>query len=122
VPNVIELESQGEQVQEFFDSLPHSPGETLIKRKGRRPIIVVTPESEAQNSEWTSEKNERRFGLIQKKIAGNATPLELGELACLQEEVDAWIDKVAPRPLEEAEQILASLIDRILKKQSGSEQ
>jgi hypothetical protein len=49
---------------------------------------------------WTDEKNARRFALIDKEIAGTLTGVESRELANLQQEVDDYLDRVAPLPLD----------------------
>lgn len=50
--------------------------------------------------EWTEAKNARRFALIDKEIAGQLTFAEADELAQLQREMDDFLQRVAPLPLE----------------------
>jgi hypothetical protein len=56
--------------------------------------------SSSRSDEWTESKNVRRFALIDKEIAGQLTPAEAEELAQLEREIDDFLQRVAPLPLE----------------------
>lgn len=58
------------------------------------------PKPAVVRSGWTDAKNSRRFALIDKEIAGTLTGAESQELADLQREVDDYLDRVAPLPLD----------------------
>ena len=108
-------------VQEFFDSLPYEPGETVIRLTSKREFVLVTPRPKLPDEDWTPEKNGRRVELIDRKIDGSATPTELAELTMLELEIDRWVDKVAPRPLKESQEILDRLLEkaRLAEKKRG---
>jgi hypothetical protein len=63
------------------------------------PGSQLAPSSD-QPHDWTEEKNGRRFALIDKEIAGQLMPAEVAELALLQHEMDLFLQRVAPLPLE----------------------
>jgi hypothetical protein len=66
----------------------------------------------AKRSGWNEAKNARRFALIDKEIAGTITPAETDELANLQREVDDYLDRVAPLPLD----AVRDLHDRLVRQ------
>ena len=70
------------------------------------------PESATAQSGWTEVKNARRFALVDKEIAGTLTPAESKELANLQREVDDYLDRVAPLPLD----AVRDLHDRLVRQ------
>jgi hypothetical protein len=78
-------------------------------RTHRRYVIVPAdddvpcspgPGSSSRSGEWTESKNVRRFALIDKEIAGQLKPAEAEELAQLECEMDDFLQRVAPLPLE----------------------
>ncbi|HPM84468.1 MAG TPA: hypothetical protein PLF81_27370 [Candidatus Anammoximicrobium sp.] len=92
-----------------------------LDRRGDRPLSVEHPRTHrryvivpanddasggqaarpsARFEEWTEAKNARRFALIDKEIAGQLTFAEADELAQLQREMDDFLQRVAPLPLE----------------------
>jgi len=92
-----------------------------LDRRGDRPLAVEHPRTHrryvivpanddasggqaarpsARFEEWTEAKNARRFALIDKEIAGQLTFAEAAELAQLQREMDDFLQRVAPLPLE----------------------
>lgn len=50
---------------------------------------------------WTDEKNQRRCDLIDKEITGTIAYPETGELATLQNEMQAYRHAIAPLPIAE---------------------
>jgi hypothetical protein len=60
--------------------------------------------------EWSDEKNTRRCELIEKEIDGSISDAEREELGQLQAEVDEYVRRVAPRPLNEIEEIKRLLL------------
>ena len=62
----------------------------------------------------TEEKKARRFALIDKEIAGQIMPEEAEELASLQRQMDDFLLRVAPLPLEAVEAIHDQLVRRSL--------
>jgi hypothetical protein len=58
------------------------------------------PRSSDRSHDWSEEKNARRFALIDREIAGQLTPAEVAELSLLQHEMDLFLQRVAPLPLD----------------------
>jgi hypothetical protein len=59
-----------------------------------------SPSNGTSQQAWTPEKNARRFALIDKQFDGTLTATEAEELEGLQQEVDEYLDREAPLPLE----------------------
>jgi hypothetical protein len=59
---------------------------------------------------WSDEKNARRCELIDKEIDGSISDTEREELGQLQAQVDEYVRRVAPRPLNELEEIKRLLL------------
>lgn len=68
-----------------------------------------------KGADWTEQMNARRFALIDKEFAGTLTPAEAEELAGLQQQIDEYLDRVAPLPLE----AVRALHDRLLRQSRG---
>ena len=92
-----------------------------LDRNGNRPLSVEDPRTHklyvivaeeefgskpqppshaAPQTDWTEQMNARRFALIDREFAGTLTPAEAEELAGLQQQIDKYLDRVAPLPLE----------------------
>jgi hypothetical protein len=93
-----------------------------LERAGEQPLrvenprnhrwYVIVPEERLApapvppaNGDWTAAKNARRFALIDREIAGTITADEAQELARLSQEIDDFLRRVAPLPLEEAREL-----------------
>jgi len=74
----------------------------LIVPADRFPSSPAKAETATANGEWTEDKNARRFALIDRKIAGTLTAAEAVELNRLQLEIDDYLRRVAPLPLDAA--------------------
>jgi len=91
----------------------------------RKRYVIVSADQYAPGSElarssdraddWTEEKNARRFALIDKKIAGQLTPAEAAELSTLQREMDFFLQRVAPLPIE----AVRALHEQLLRQSLG---
>jgi PAS domain S-box-containing protein len=62
--------------------------------------------------EWSEAKNARRCELIDRKIQNTISAEEAAELEDLQETLRAYLDRVAPLPMEGAKKLHAELIRR----------
>jgi hypothetical protein len=108
-----------------------------LARNGNRPLTVEDPRTHRQyliipankstspqnipaengTEGWNQDKNARRFALIDKDIAGTITGEEVVELAKLQQEISAFLSRVAPLPIKEARE----LHDQLMKLALDSE-
>ena len=77
------------------------------------------PQSATAESGWTEVKNARRFALIDKEIAGTLTSAESEELANLQLEVDDYLDRVAPLPLDAVRELHDRLVRQSQERAQG---
>jgi hypothetical protein len=110
-----------------------------LDRNGNRPLsvedprthklyVIVAEEDFGSNSQppshapsqtaWNSDKNARRFALIDKEIAGTITQAETKELATLQQEMDDYLRRVAPFPID----AMRALHDQLLTRAQQSDQ
>lgn len=110
-----------------------------LDRNGNRPLsvedprthklyVIVAEEDFGSNSQppslapsqtaWYSDKNARRFALIDKEIAGTITQAETNELAALQQEMDDYLRCVAPFPFD----AMRALHDQLLSRAHQSDQ
>jgi hypothetical protein len=92
---------------ELVEVLERAGGEPVrVENPRNHKRYVIVPEEKlpdkalAPNGEWTEAKNDRRFALIDKEIAGTLAPDESAELAQLSREIDAYLQRVAPLPIE----------------------
>lgn len=69
--------------------------------------------SDGRDEEWNNEKNSRRFALIEREIAGTILPDEIVELARLQQQLDAHLNRIAPLPIRELEELHGRLLQRV---------
>jgi hypothetical protein len=76
---------------------------------------LPTPPPVPPADDWTPAKNARRVELIDREIDEVITPEEAKELEGLQTEVDRYIDRVAPRPLEYARELHRQLLEKAAK-------
>ena len=79
---------------------------------------VQPPSHAPSQTAWNSEKNARRFALIDQEIGGTLTPAEANELAALQQEMDDYLRRVTPLPID----ALRSLHDQLLSRTQQSVQ
>ena len=108
---LIEGDTIEEPVRRFLMGLEVSNEASVVEIEGRKVYILVRPQvsKPAEDSEWTSEKNRRRYELIDRNLDTRITPLECVELAELEEEFDRYRDRVAPLPIGLAREILESI-------------
>ncbi len=66
---------------------------------------------EIDEKDWET-LNKRRFELIEKKVYGKVTKTEQRELDQLQAKADQYLDRIAPRPIEELEKLHQQLLDK----------
>jgi PAS domain S-box-containing protein len=64
------------------------------------------------HAEWSDAKNARRCELIDRKIQNTISTEESIELEQLQEALRAYVDRVAPLPMEGAKKLHAELLRR----------
>ena len=118
----VDLETQDRRVREFFESMSCGSAGATIKLNGSRTFLLVEKDSAKSDvgGEWTTEKNNRRSDLIDRKVEGTITDPESIELAQLQYEMGRWLDRVAPRPLKEARELHAELVKVALLAQPNA--
>lgn len=114
--NHIRLDTLPKPIREFIRELRPGP-EGLAFVDGGRPVAFLSaipnpPKGRLRDSEWTEAKNHRRCHLIDREIDGTLTAAERIELECLQRELDHYVERVAPLPLEP----LLKLHQQLLKK------
>ena len=73
----------------------HSQAEATIQAPGGRAT-----RSRSGDPEWSEAKNARRCELIDRKIQNTISMREAAELDELQESLRAYLDRVAPFPME----------------------
>jgi PAS domain S-box-containing protein len=113
--------------------VPVSTWSWLVKSGGQDFILSVAEERHAQTEgaiqapggratrnrsadpEWSEAKNARRCELIDRKIQNTLSTREAAELDKLQEALRAYIDRVAPLPMEGPQKLHAELV-RLEKK------
>ena len=110
--------------------VPVSASGWLVESDGRKFILSVAQARHARaegarqahvgratrnrsgDPEWSEAKNARRCELIDRKIQNTISAQEAAELEDLQEALRAYLDRVAPVPMEGAEKLHAELIRR----------
>ncbi len=111
----INLDAQGDAVKEFFRSLHGDPEGAVVELNGR-PVVRLVPIPGQKNGEaetettWTKEKNNRRGFLIDREIDGTLTAEEAQELAVLERQMQQYLDRVAPLPLEGTRRLYDELL------------
>jgi hypothetical protein len=66
----------------------------------------------SDDAEWSEVKNARRCDLIDRKIQNTISTKEAAELDDLQDALRAYLDRVAPLPMEGAKKLHAELMRR----------
>jgi hypothetical protein len=109
---------------EQIKAIDEHPGRPVyVLDVDRHESFVLLPSSEfdkvrlileydANNGEWSDEKNARRIELIDKKIAGTIAPTESVELAMLQRQAEAHFDETAPPPMDGVAELHQQLLSR----------
>ncbi len=110
--------------------VPVSAWSWLVKSDGQEFILSVvqarharaegalqTPGGRATHNRgadpgWSEAKNARRCELIDRKIQNTISTQEAAELGELQEALRAYLDRVAPLPMEGAKKLHAELMRR----------
>jgi hypothetical protein len=113
--NHINLDTQVEAVQQFLLNLSVTPGGTVLESKGKAVacIVPLTDKNDQPNYDWTSEKNQRRWELIDKKHScGELTPEETNELSQLQDEMLRYRQQIAPLPLQDTQRLHDELLQQ----------
>ncbi len=116
----IDLNAQGEEVKQFFLSLPIDPEGSVVELNGQA-VARVTPikarhnGARAAGGPWTEEQNARRCALIEREIDGTLTPEEATELEVLQTKMLRERQRLAPVPLGD----LRRLHQELLMKAQG---
>ena len=112
--------AQGGPVQ-AEDPRTHAPYVVIPRQAYLKVRPLLEPALPAANgggsSEWTDEKNERRWDLIDREIARTITLEEAIELEELQGELSAYLRRVAPLPIENVRQ----LHDELLAKAAAAQ-
>jgi PAS domain S-box-containing protein len=83
----------------------HTHAEDAIQAHGGRVIRIPSADSE-----WSEAKNARRCELIDRKIQNTISTREATELDELQEALRAYLDRVAPLPMEGSQKLHAELV------------
>lgn len=104
----VDLDHQPDSVKQFFRTLP--PEGSLVELGGR-PVARVLP-ADISNADWTDAKNARRHALIDRAIAGTITRDESLELELLQDELQRYVERVAPLPLDHARDLHRQLLTK----------
>jgi hypothetical protein len=120
----INLDTQDEAVKRFVLGLTVDPAGSVLEMNGQPVALVVPPPKKngaAKPGKWTKKKNDRRCDLIDREIDGVLTPEEAVELHVLQTEMQRFVNKVAPLPMEYARKLHQELLDKAAKAQNGRE-
>ena len=115
VRKLIENDLIEEPVKRFLGELAISTDASVIEVNGRRIYLVVRPASDESclAEPWTDEKQKRRYLLIDRQIEATLTPMEVVELAELEEQFDRHLNRVAPLPINYAREVFAQLQAKI---------
>lgn len=100
-----------EPVKQFFGDMDFTDEPSAFEVNGRRVYFVVRPTTEPVTPvvSWTDEQARRRHQLIDLKLGGAISAVELLELAQLNEEFERYASRVAPLPMSYALEVLAKL-------------
>ena len=119
---VIPFEGVEEPVQRFLKGLGSSNGTSLVDVDDRRVYLVVRPSRDrTATGPWTEEKSRKRFELIDRELDGTISPGDSVELVELDEELDEFVNRIAPLPMEHARAIQTKLLEAVrLAETAGS--
>jgi hypothetical protein len=117
----IDLDTQGDLVKRFFQSLPPDPEGSVVELNGHAVARVVPLGNPVHGpvehaGPWSEAKNARRCALVDREIDGTLTPEEAAELALLQEQMLRERRKLAPVPLEDLRRLHQDLLTRAQKQ------
>lgn len=117
----LSIDLQPEAVKHFFETLALTPSGSIVEMNGR-PMVRVLPAEpgpEAGKVEsWTPDLNHRRCDLIDKKYSAGLTPGEESELATLTAGLRAFVDRVAPLPLDDVRRLHQELLEKAAAAES----
>jgi hypothetical protein len=85
----------------------HAQGEVALEARVGRAT-----RNRSDDPEWSEVKNARRCDLIDRKIQNTISTKEAAELDDLQDALRAYLDRVAPLPMEGAKKLHAELMRR----------
>ena len=111
----VSIDRQPEAVKQFFESLALTPEGSVVEMNGRAMARMLPAEPNLNGSEpadWTSERNERRGELIDRKYATGLTPAEETELIALTAAMRRYVDRVVPIPLDYVRQLHKDLLEK----------
>jgi hypothetical protein len=84
-----------------------------------QPLIDPAPPQHNGPVEWNERKNTRRCELIDKEIAGTIQLEEAIELNRLQQELSAYLQRVAPLPLDDLRKLHAELVAKAARAEGN---
>ena len=104
-----------EPVKQFFGDMDFTDEPSAFEVNGRRVYFVVRPAAEPATpvANWTAAQLNRRHHLIDLKLGGAISAVELLELAQLNEDFERYASRVAPLPMSYALEVLAKLTSQV---------
>lgn len=96
----------------FSRAAKRSPPTRARARGVRQTRGARAPDRRSADPNWSEAKNARRCELIDRKIQNKLSAKESAELHDLQEAFRAYLDRVAPIPMEGARELHAELVRR----------
>jgi hypothetical protein len=108
----LDLESMSLELQNCLLPMTLSKEGSTISFRGQVVAYIVPQQGFTEPTEpWSDEKNTRRCELIDKKYDGGGLSVdEFLELQQLQNEVDHYVQKVAPRPINQLRKLHQQLL------------
>jgi hypothetical protein len=85
----------------------------LFKLHSLMSLSVIRDLPTQGSTPWSEQANDRRCKLIEKEISGTISEDEIIELKLLQMAVDEYVRRVAPRPLDELNEIKQLLLRQV---------
>jgi hypothetical protein len=118
--NALASDTIHKPVDEVFGQLDFTDEPSSFEVNGRRVIFVVRPTAEPVTPDvnWSEVQGKRRHQLIDLKISGVITAVELLELAQLNEQFERYASRVAPLPMSHALELLAKITGQANDKHS----